>query len=475
LPGAEKGPRFRGMNGQQTFDFKSPKPSGQSAAMSVSDLNQAIKSKLETGFHTLVLKGEISNFKAHSSGHFYFSLKDSESQISAVMFRGSNAKLNFRPKDGLEVVIRGKVTVYKPRGSYQVMCERMEPVGAGGLKEEFEKLKAKLKAEGLFDSSNKKPLPYLPFNIALVTSPTSAAVQDMLQVLRRRHPAAQITVVPTLTQGDRAAPDIIRALGEAENIPGVEAVLLSRGGGSLEDMWCFNDENLARKIFSMKTPVISGVGHEIDFTIADFVADLRAPTPSAAAELVCKNVEEVKEKINQTKRRLMSNIRNRIVQNRSNVSHLSKRLVDPRRKLVDMRMRVDDLVMRAQRALENSLRFNKDKLTQNERSLQSILKVFEPKRQELTYLQQNLFRSQEGKFDALKKRLDRSATVLNALSPFGVLDRGYSIVRDQKSGEILRSADEAKIGQTLELHLAKGSVLADVKKKIKLGDDDVKN
>jgi len=465
------------MNGQQTFDFKSPRQQSHSAAMSVSDLNQAIKSQLETGFSTVVLKGEISNFKAHSSGHFYFSLKDSESQISAVMFRGSNSKLSFRPKDGLEVLVRGKITVYKPRGSYQVLCERMDPVGAGGLKEEFEKLKFKLKAEGLFDSKNKKPIPYLPFKVALVTSPTSAAVQDMLQVLKRRHPAAEIFVVPTLTQGDRAAADIIKALSAAEKIPGVEAILLSRGGGSLEDMWCFNDEALARKIFSMEVPVISGVGHEIDFTIADFVADLRAPTPSAAAELVCKNVEEVKEKINQTKSRLFTNIKTRIVHSKSNVLHLSKRLIDPRRKLVDMRMRVDELLLRSQRAVKTHLHTKKEKLDRNKKSLRLVLKIFEPKKQKHAYLKQNLVRAQQDKLNRADKRLERSAKVLTALSPFGVLDRGYSIVKDLETGKILRDVGSIKLNKEIEIRLAKGSLVANVNKKMneKLGGDDVKS
>jgi len=453
------------MNGQQTFDFKSPKEQSQSAAMSVSDLNQAIKSKLETGFSTVVLKGEISNFTAHSSGHFYFSLKDSGSQISAVMFKGSTSRLSFRPKNGLEVLVRGKVTVYKPRGSYQILCERMDPVGAGGLKEEFEKLKLKLKEDGLFDSKHKKTIPYLPFKIALVTSPTSAAVQDMLQVLRRRHPAAEIIVVPTLTQGDKAAIDIIKALDAAEKIPGVEAILLSRGGGSLEDMWCFNDEALARKIFAMTVPIISGVGHEIDFTIADFVADLRAPTPSAAAELVCKNVEEVKEKINQTKRRLLSNIKNRIVHSKSNVSHLSKRLVDPRRKLVDMRMRTDELIMRAQRAVQANLKNRKESLQQNKKNLKAILKIFDPKKQELTYLKQSLSRNQKDKLHLSEKRLERSTKVLTALSPFGVLDRGYSIVKDLETGKILRDIEKTGLNKEIEVRLAKGSLVASVKSK----------
>ena len=454
------------MSGQQSFDFTVSPQEASSLALSVSDLNQAIKSKLENGFQSLVLKGEISNFKAHSSGHLYFSLKDSQSQISAVMFRGSAARLKFRPKDGLEVLVRGKISVYKPRGSYQVLCERMDPVGAGGLKETFEKLKLKLKSEGLFDSQHKKTLPYLPFKIAIVTSPTGAALQDMLQVLGRRHPAAEVVVVPTLTQGEKAALDIVKALDAAEKIEGVEAILLSRGGGSLEDMWCFNDEALARKIFSMNTPVISGVGHEIDFTIADFVADLRAPTPSAAAELVCKNVEEVKEKLVQAKGRLRSRLTFLVTQKKTNLHHLSKRLVDPRRKLSDKRLKVDELVLRSQRALKAKLNLRKDKVQALSLRLNAVKKTFAPKNQKLLFLKQSLHRSQDIKLQGLRKKLESSSGVLQALSPFGVLDRGYSIVTNLKTGQIVRDAHSVENAQEVKIKLFQGELVATVNKKL---------
>ena len=462
------------MNGQQSFDFNSQKSASNAGVMSVSDLNQSIKSKLETGFSTVVLRGEISNFKAHSSGHFYFSLKDSESQISAVMFRGSTGRLKFRPKDGLEVLVRGKITVYKPRGSYQILCERMDQVGEGGLKEAFEKLKLKLKEEGLFASENKKKLPYLPFKIALVTSPTSAAVQDMLQILKRRHPAAEIVVVPTLTQGERAAQDIVRALGEAEKIPGVEAVLLSRGGGSLEDMWCFNDETLARKIFSMEVPVVSGVGHEIDFTIADFVADLRAPTPSAAAELVCKNVEEVKEKIHQGRGRLISKLSNLVGQKKSNLNHLSKRLVDPRRKLADIRMKVDELLMRSHKALNSKISLRQKYTDSLKLRLKFVTRSFGPKKQEIVFLNKRLVQSKNLKFEKERRGLERFNKLLEALSPYGVLDRGYSIVRDSKTNAILKNVDEVDLKTEVQIQFAKGKASANITSKI--GDkSNVKN
>ncbi len=456
-------------HGQQSFSFEQKK-TPESRALSVSDLNQAIKSNIESKFHTVWLRGEISNFKAHSSGHYYFSLKDSTSQISAVMFRGSNSRLNFRPKDGMEVVVRGKVTVYSPRGSYQILCEKMDPVGEGGLKEAFEKLKLKLKAEGLFEREKKKPLPYLPFNIALVTSPTGAAVRDMINILKRRHPAAQVTVVPSLTQGERAAGDLIRALGEAENLHGVEVVILSRGGGSLEDMWCFNDEALARKIYSMNVPVISGVGHEIDFTISDFVADLRAPTPSAAAELVCGHVDEIKEKINQSEGRLKNKMWNLIQHKKSLVGQMSKRLVDPRRRLSDLRLKIDDLVTKAQKSIESKIQIQRANQNSYSRRLKAVQNIFSPLKQNLNFLEKRLGAAQLNKAQELEGRLSRLNGVLLALSPYGVLDRGYSIVRDLKTGLILKGSEKIKQKDQIEVQFASGKIEAEVVKTVKDGE-----
>ena len=256
-----------------------------SVVYSVEQLNITIRQTLEGQLGIVWLQAEISNFKPHSSGHFYFSLKDSKAQISAIMFRGSNSKLKFKPHDGLEVIVRGKITVYEPRGTYQIVCDSMEPVGAGALQKQFEQLKEKLKQEGLFDPLQKKVLPAFPKSIAVVTSPTGAAIQDILNIMSRRAPHVSVTVVPAIVQGAAAAPQICEAFRKAMLLK-PDVIIIGRGGGSIEDMWCFNDETLARLIASCDIPVISAVGHEIDFTICDFVADLRAPTPSAAAELV---------------------------------------------------------------------------------------------------------------------------------------------------------------------------------------------
>ncbi|HWU44750.1 MAG TPA: exodeoxyribonuclease VII large subunit, partial [Bdellovibrio sp.] len=246
------------------FSERAAEPS----VLSIEQLNVQIKQLLEGQIGQVWVRGEISNFKAHTSGHFYFSLKDSKSQITAVMFRGHNSRLKFKPVDGMEVLVRARVSVYEPRGNYQLMCEMMEPVGAGALQKAFEQLKAKLKAEGLFEASRKRTLPHFPGHIAIVTSPTGAAIRDMMNVLSRRAKNIQITVVPTIVQGEGAAPQIIEAFKKAIALPDVDVIIIGRGGGSIEDMWCFNDEELARQIAASPIPVISAVGHEIDFTIA---------------------------------------------------------------------------------------------------------------------------------------------------------------------------------------------------------------
>lgn len=441
---------------QNQLDLFSSSDSKNSKAMSVSDLNAKIKSQLETGFSNIWLKAEISNFKAHSSGHFYFSLKDERSQISAVMFKGQNARLRFRPKDGLEVLVKGRVTVYPPRGNYQILCESMETLGAGGLKEEFERLKNKLKTEGLFDPIYKKTIPYLPFKIALVTSPTGAAVRDMIQVLGRRHPSAEVIVVPTLTQGEKAAPAIIKALDQATKISGVEVVILSRGGGSLEDMWCFNDETLARKIHSIKTPIITGIGHEIDFTIADFVSDLRAPTPSAAAELVCKNVEEIRERTQQSEKRLQYKIHQVLKNLKLQVFYFEKRLIDPQKNLDEKRFRVDEVTMRMEQALRSKISNKKVALAHLVRQVLGFKNTFVHHFKDVEGLQARLLKSQEAIHFKNQSKLKMRLSQLKALSPLDVLERGYSIVKNSDTGKIIKNKNQIKPDQTLEVMVSKG-------------------
>jgi exodeoxyribonuclease VII large subunit len=387
--------------------------SDKPAVLSVGQLNLQIKQLLEGNTGILWVQGEISNFKAHTSGHYYFSLKDKNSQISAVMFRGSNGRLKFKPTDGMEVLVRGKISVYEPRGNYQIVCDVMEPVGAGALQKAFEQLKAKLKDEGLFDSERKRPIPHFPRHIAIVTSPTGAAIRDMMNVLGRRARGIEITIVPTIVQGAAAAPQICEALKKAWALPNVDVVIMGRGGGSIEDMWCFNDEALARLIVQSPVPVISAVGHEIDFTIADFVADLRAPTPSAAAELVAKSADELMHKVQQLQRMLVLCHSKSFEKLKQKLNHLARRLVDPQKKLQDLSQRNDELLMRLDLARKN---------------------IFERKRQKLKH----------------------SMAMLDSLSPLKVVDRGYALVT--KDSKVIKSVKEVKKGDVLNVQLSNGKM-----------------
>jgi len=386
--------------------------------LSVYELNHAIREQLESEFPLVWLRGEISNFKPHTSGHFYFSLKDSKAQINAVMFKGFNRLLKFKPHDGMEVVVRGKVTVYEPRGNYQIYCELMEPVGQGALQIAYEQLKAKLAQEGLFDAARKRKIPELPSRVALVTSPTGAAIRDMLNVLGRRMKNLDITIFPCAVQGKMAAQEIVRAIELANKLGGYDVMIVGRGGGSIEDLWSFNEEVVVRAIAGSKIPTVSAVGHEIDFTIADFVADLRAPTPSAAAELISKNAGDLMDRLALTLKSLRIQALKKIQLEKQKVASLQRHLVDPRRKLQDLNIKCDDLSSRLQNAIQKQLQMKKQ--------------VFA-----------------------------RWGALLDSLSPLKVLDRGYAIVQNEKQDAIKDSA-QIKKGETVNVRLFKGSFSAKV-------------
>lgn len=392
-----------------------------------------IRRQLEGEFSVLWLRGEISNFKAHPSGHFYFSLKDKEAQVSAVMFRGYNSQLRFKPEDGMEVIVRGKITVYEPRGNYQVMCETMEPVGAGALQKAFEQLKRKLQAEGLFDQSRKRAIPSAPKHIAIVTSPSGAAIRDMLNVLSRRYKVARITLVPASVQGARATAEIVKAIGLANQLRDVDVLIVGRGGGSIEDMWSFNEEAVARAIVASRVPVISAVGHEIDFTIADFVADLRAPTPSAAAELVAKNAGELVAVIQRLERTLYGTMLAQISRGFDRVRTTQRLLIDPRRRIVDAVLRCDDLVERLERAVFESI----DRTRTNLELIDERLSVRVRRR-----------------LDTVRAKFGRSSSMLDGLSPLRVLDRGYALVTI--AGRAVTDSKAISIGQSVSVQLAHG-------------------
>ncbi len=443
-----------------TIDNTIPKDE-QPQVFSVSDLNKLIRQTLENKFNLIWIKGEISNFKPHSSGHYYFSLKDQKSQINAIMFKANNQKLKFRPADGMEVLVRGKITVYEPRGNYQVFCEAMEPVGAGALQLAFEQLKKKLSLEGLFDRSRKRPLPAHPKHIAVVTSPTGAAIRDILNVLHRRFRGLKITVIPTVVQGEQATKSIVKAIELAQRINDIDAMIIGRGGGSIEDMWAFNTEPVARAIAASRVPTISAVGHEIDFTIADFVADLRAPTPSAAAELVVKSASE----LTNTLRQLLARCRNLKAHwlkiRRQRLDHLTRQLVDPRRRLQDTMLRLDELKSRLENAIQRSISDDRLRVTMLNSRFVSPREVVKLKSERLRF-----FRSQlEGALVALiksqKNRIGTSAQVLDVLSPLKVVDRGYAIVA--KENKIVRSKNDVSSGDVITIRVADGEFQAGVK------------
>ena len=324
--------------------------------LTVSQLNNNIKFLLEETFDFLWVEGEVSNLRRPQSGHVYFTLKDDKSQINAVFFRQFGAykrQTNFELEEGLRVLCRARLNVYLPRGEYQLVVESVEPLGVGALQKAFEQLKAKLLAEGLFDERYKKRIPFLPKKIGVVTSPTGAVIKDILNITKRRFPMADILIAPVRVQGDEAAAEIIQALRNLQSYGGVDVIVIARGGGSLEDIAPFNDEALAREIFRSSIPIVSAVGHETDFTICDFVADLRAPTPSAAAELIVPEWMELTAKINILKQRLIAGYCRYLKNRRDKIAGLQERLKDPRRLLINLQIHLDDLRERLRAALHH--------------------------------------------------------------------------------------------------------------------------
>ena len=386
--------------------------------LSVSALTRQIKEILEGSFSQLWVEGEISNFVHHSSGHMYFTLKDDEAEIRCVMFKGYNQFMRFKPKNGMKVFLNGKVTVYAPRGQYQLMVTRLEPAGLGTLFLAFEALKKELATEGLFAVEFKKPLPKIPTTIGLITSKTGAAVQDMLQILGRRAPYVELVLRPTLVQGDEAAADIVKALQEMDKSGNVDLIILSRGGGSLEDLWPFNEEKVARAIFDSKTPIISAVGHETDVTIADMVADLRAPTPSAAAELAAPSIAELSQLINTVEEKMGSLLSYKLEHCWQKMDHLQDRFVMQRPDVFINRM--TDFNAHLSAALKQSI----------------MMKL----------------QSHTGKLDKLQAEL-------SALNPKSILDRGYAIATDE-FGKIIHSPKELKSGALFNVQLSRGIMVA---------------
>ncbi len=405
------------MSGQSTSQMggdPQSSPAPQPRRWTVTELTTQIRKVLEPSFAQVWVQGEVSNFRPAGSGHVYFSLKDQGASISAAAFGWGARKRNFDLKDGIQVLCRGKLSIYPPRGNYQLIVEHLEPLGAGALQVAFEQLKAQLASEGLFDPAVKRSLPRYPTRIAVITSPSGAAIQDMLNILKRRAAHLQITIIPALVQGEDAPAQIMRGIDWVNRHSLGDVIVLARGGGSIEDLWCFNHEQLARTIRKSRIPVVSAVGHEIDFTISDFVADLRAPTPSAAAEIVTEHWVAASSQVRDFALRMRGFILRDLMNRKNLLKHIAARVVNPKDRLREQIQRTDELSLRLERAFRVRI--------EKKRSL-----------------------------------LDQLVCKLDALSPLRVLERGYSLVRDPSAnGTVIKSAKQVRPEQELQIKFYDG-------------------
>jgi len=435
------------------------------ANMTVSELTRKIKSLLEDRFQFLWLSGEISNFRIPASGHFYFTVKDAHAQISAVMFRGQNRNLKFRPEDGMQISGMGRISVYEPRGSYQIIFEHLEPGGIGALQIAFEQLKQKLENEGLFAVEKKQTLPFLPHYIGLVTSPSGAVVHDVLRIVNRRYPNVYIQIAGCKVQGEGAEDEICEAIEMLNSQKSIEVIIVARGGGSLEDLHAFNSESVARAIHSSRVPVISAIGHETDYTIADFVADMRAPTPSAAAELVVPVKEDLKYTLSDLTRQLSGSIHRFVDHKRIHLEHAHKKLKDPRKRLQDLRLRMDELANRLAFHIHRHLRDERERMLWNIQKLG----IYSPENRckqlkaKLDIIYTNLLNYYYNYVDNKKGDLREMSGALVLLNPTAILSRGYSITRTVQEHTVVRDAKEVSSGQELEILLGKGSLRVEKK------------
>jgi len=435
-------------------------PLAQRKIYSVQEVTAEIKQALDH-FGVLWVQGEISNFKHHTSGHMYFSLKDDRAQLRAACFRNNNMYLKFRPEDGLEVLVRGRISVYEPRGDYQILVEFMEPVGLGSLQLAFEKLKQKLRDEGLFDESHKVRLPLLPRKVGIVTSPTGAAIQDMLRILDRRNASLDILIYPARVQGAGAAEEIAAGVKYFNGRDDIDVIIVTRGGGSMEDLWAFNEEVVARAIHDAERPVISAVGHEVDFTIADFVADLRAPTPSAAAELVSGAREELKATVSSLTRRTLQAARLLLARRRAALERAARNRafqIAPN-KVHELQQRFDEATLRTTQSMmkyQTALR-HRERVLQVRLSKVDLRRNIAGDREVLTGKRTRLQAAAGRQLQRWRSRLELDMGRIHALSPLAILDRGYAICRDQQ-GAILRHADRTAPGDRVDVRLAQGEL-----------------
>ncbi len=427
----------------------------------VSRLNAEVRLLLENEMGIVWLVGEISNFSAPVSGHWYLTLKDSRAQVKCAMFRGNNRRVTFKPANGNQVLVKARLSLYEPRGDYQLIIESMQPEGDGRLQQEFEELKMKLAAEGLFAQTNKLPLPEHPKRVGIITSKTGAALYDILDVLKRRDPSLPVVIYPTMVQGDDAAIQIAQAIGRANSRNECDVLIVGRGGGSLEDLWCFNNEILARTIAASQIPIISAVGHEVDMTIADFVADVRAPTPSAAAELVSRDNSHKDQSLVAKQHKLASAMRYYLAQQKQQSVQLLHRLErqHPSYQLQRQSQQLDELDMRLRRAMQRFIDTRQQAVERKHHRLQlnSPVKHLAQQKSRLERIEHKLLDAMDRKLLTMRHQLAIAAEKLDTVSPLATLKRGYSITQTEQ-GKVVTSADDVKTGDLLVTRLANGEI-----------------
>jgi exodeoxyribonuclease VII large subunit len=421
-------------------------------------LTGLLRTSIEEQFSDVWLEGELSNLRAPGSGHVYCTLKDKTSQIRAVLFRPIAVRLRFALQEGLQVIVRGRLTVYEPRGEYQIVLDTVEPKGIGALQLAFEQLKARLAAEGLFDQDRKKPIPAFPRTVGVVTSLTGAAIRDILAVLRRRWPTLHILIAPVQVQGESAGRQIAEALTALNDLGTVDVIIVGRGGGSLEDLWSFNEEIVVRAIAASRVPVVSAVGHEIDVTLADFVADLRAPTPSAAAEAVVPVLAEIVERLRELKVRLGQVMLRHCAFERQRLDAGIRGVTDVRFRIQETTQRTDEMVGQLREMVQELLTTWRERVHGVQRDLSSLNPILAIKQGLATVPQ--LSKRLEGQMGVVlaqhRHRIHATLAQLNTLSPLAILGRGYSILQTVPAGQILRRANDVEVGQELEAQLASG-------------------
>lgn len=426
----------------------------------ISRLNREVRTVLEDVFPTIWVQGEISNIAKPASGHLYFSLKDTAAQVRCAMFKNRQSGLRFEPENGMQVMAKANVGLYEGRGEFQLIIQSLEPAGAGALQLAFEALKQKLSTEGLFDEEHKKSIPIFPENIGVITSATGAAIRDILSILKRRYPAGNVIIYPTLVQGEGAGLAIANTLKQAEQRQECDVFIIARGGGSIEDLWAFNEEIVARTIFEISTPLVSGIGHEIDFTISDFVVDQRAATPSAAAELISPDSKDIIVKMKNKEEQFLR-LQNLTIKNfHHHVALLSKRLPNPQQRIMELIQRTDEYSIRLKHHAENQLTNNKINLTALSSKINELNPVHTINKQieKVNNLQMQFKITMQRILEISKNDVYNLEQLLNTVSPISTLERGYAIVTESKNNKIISDAKQLQSGDQLKIRLATSEI-----------------